>query len=337
MEEAYLLAGDVGGTKTVLALFEKGGDGLPITPILEKRYESDQFAGLDEIVTSFLEEVDKEIAAASFGVAGPVVDGRAQITNLPWIIEAKKLQNVIGIQAVTLLNDLEAIANGVPYLGEADRVVLKPGVPDDDGAIGIVAPGTGLGEAFLVWKGERYESYPSEGGHTSFGPATPLQVDLLNFLWSKYSHVSYERVCSGSGLPNLYQFFKESKGYKEPTWLAEELAGLEDKTPTIMNAAVEGKAEICVATMELFFEILAGEAANMALKLLATGGIYLGGGIPPRLIPQLHRSQFAKIFIKKGRFSDFLEEVPVYIICNPKIALLGAAYQGLRRAEAEVV
>lgn len=328
-QKPFLLAGDIGGTKTVLALFEESDDALPIKPVLEKTYPSGEHRSLEEILNKFLNNIDHPIAAASFGVAGPVVNGRVQITNLSWKIDAASLKQSLGIETVTLLNDLEAIANGVPYIQEAGKVTLKEGNPAEHGAIGVVAPGTGLGEAYLVWTGSRYESYPSEGGHASFGPATPLQVELLNFLWSKYPHVSYERVCSGSGLPNLYQFFKETKRYEEPEWLAKELAASEDKTPIIVSHGIEKTAEICSATLDLFFEILAGESANMALKLLATGGIYLGGGIPPRLIPQLQASNFVKQFQTKGRFSDFLANVPVYIICNPKIALYGAAYQGL--------
>ena len=300
MDKTLLLAGDIGGTKTVLALFEDAGTGLPIQPIIEKTYPSSEFSALEQIIEKFMAEVDADITAASFGVAGPVVNGRSQITNLPWIIEEQNLQNLLGIETVTLLNDLEAIANGVPYLQTNDVVILKDGVKEERSAIGIVAPGTGLGEAFLVWTGERYESFPSEGGHASFGPRSSLQVDLLNFMSAKFDHVSYERVCSGSGLPNLYQFFKETNRFEEPSWLAKELERSPDKTPVIVQHAVQKNANICVATLNLFFEILAGEAANMALKLLATGGIYLGGGIPPRLISQLQASNFIEVFQKKG-------------------------------------
>ncbi|MEM7336562.1 MAG: glucokinase [Chloroflexota bacterium] len=333
MEKTLLLAGDIGGTKTVLALFEESGAGLPIKPIVEKTYPSSQFSALEQIIEDFMQGFDVDITAASFGVAGPVVNGRSQITNLPWIIDVQNLKQQLGIETVTLLNDLESIANGVPYLQPDDVVNLKEGQKAENGAIGIVAPGTGLGEAFLVWTGTRYESYPSEGGHASFGPVSSLQVDLLNFLATKYNHVSYERVCSGSGLPNLYQFFKETNRFEEPAWLAKELESTPDKTPIIVQHAVQKSANICIATLNLFFEILAGEASNMALKLLATGGIYLGGGIPPRLIPQLQASNFTDIFQSKGRFTNLLEQVPVYIICNPKIALYGAAYQGLNVAK----
>lgn len=329
MQNSLLLAGDIGGTKTVLALFEDSGEALPIKSILEKTYPSNDYNSLEEIVTLFMADVDSPIAAASFGAAGPVVNGRVDVTNLPWIIDTNTLKETLGIENVTLLNDLESIANGVPYLKDDDVVTLKSGKDAPHGAIGIVAPGTGLGEAYLVWTGTRYESYPSEGGHTSFGPASPLQVELLNFLWKKYHHVSYERVCSGSGIPNLYAFFKETNRYEEPAWLSKELAAAKDPTPLIVNHGMQHSANICVATLDLFIEILAGEAANMALKLLATGGIYLGGGIPPRLISQLQQSNFVKYFQSKGRFADFLADVPVHIICNPNIALYGAAYQGL--------
>lgn len=331
-----MLAGDIGGTKTVLAIFDEPGAGLPIAPLLEKTYPSNQYDSLDDIVRQFMAEINYPIAAASFGVAGPVVNGRSAITNLPWVVETSSLQKTLSLDAVTLLNDLESIANAVPYLAGDDIITLQPGTADPTGTIGVIAPGTGLGEAYLTWTGSRYESYPSEGGHTSFGPATQLQQELLIYMWQQFKHVSYERVCSGSGIPNLYNFFKETGKYEEPAWLAEELSTVSDKTPTIVRHALAETADICVATLNLFIEILAGEAANMALKLLATGGIYLGGGIPPRIIPQLQASNFRDVFANKGRFGKLLSQLPVMIICNPKVALYGAAYQGLRMAhEAE--
>lgn len=327
--DSYLLAGDIGGTKTVLALFKTDDNKLPITPIMAKRYPSDKYDSLQDIVTEFVATAHQKITAASFGVAGPVVDGQARITNLPWHIDSAILKEALRTDKVVLLNDLEAIANAVPYLAEKDITILNEGQPNDHGTIGVVAPGTGLGEAFLVWNGNRYESYPSEGGHASFSPTTPQQQELLTFLWQKYHHVSFERVCSGKGIPNLYAYMRHTGRYDEPAWLQKAVASAQDPTPTIVNSAIDNNVPICVATLALFIEILAGEAANMALKVLATGGIYLGGGIPPRILPQIQKSDFVEVFRQKGRFTELLTNVPVYVVENPQSALYGAAYQGL--------
>jgi glucokinase len=228
-----------------------------------------------------------------------------------------------------LLNDLEAIANAVPFLEDEDLYVLNAGDPNPQGAIGVIAPGTGLGEAFLVWNGQRYESYPSEGGHAAFAPTNSRQIDLLTYWLDRLTHVSYERLCSGIGIPNIYQFLLDSGVYEEPVWLRETLDKTRDRTPVIVSAAVEETADICADTLDLFMEILGGEAANLALKVLATGGVYIGGGIPPRILPQLESSRFMDVFCSKGRFSEMMETMPVYVIRNPKTALFGAAYEAL--------
>ncbi len=199
----------------------------------------------------------------------------------------------------------------------------------------MIAPGTGLGEAFLVWIGDRYESYPSEGGHAAFAPTTARQIDMLTYWLGKMDHVSYERLCSGLGIPNIYRYLRDSGGYEEPSWLAEELAATRDHTPVIVTNAVAQTAVICVETLDLFMEILGGEAANLALKVLATGGVYVGGGIPPRILPQLQQSSFLSVFRSKGRFSKMMATIPVYVIRNPKVALYGAAYEALRAGAEE--
>jgi glucokinase len=329
-EWKVLLAGDIGGTKTVLALFEVTQEGLSLEPVAHKVFPSDQYDSLEAIIEAFLLGQNVKLEAASFGVAGPVVNGKAYITNLPWVIDTAVIQQTIGIDRVGLLNDLESIANAVPYLKESELVTLSPGTPKEKGAKAVIAPGTGLGEAFIVWEAssQRYEAHPSEGGHASFAPTTPLQQELLTFLQSRMGHVSFERVCSGKGIPNLYTFLRDTELYEEPTWLQNELAKVEDLTPTIMNTAVSGKCDLCTATLDLFIEILAGESANMALKTLATGGIYIGGGIPPRILPQIQSSNFNQIFTQKGRFTSLLEEIPIYLIRDPQVALHGAAYHG---------
>ncbi len=324
-----LLAGDIGGTKTVLAIFEEDTADFNHDPLFEELFPSGQFDSLEAIVDEFLQDKRVDLSGACFGVAGPVVDKHAEVTNLDWLIDADLVSESLGVRA-RLLNDLEAIANAVPYLETDDLFILNEGNPSSEGAIAVIAPGTGLGEAYLVWDGKRYESYPSEGGHVAFAPTSALQIDLLTFWLQRMEHVSYERLCSGIGIPNIYTYLKESGRYEEPHWLQNALAEAADPTPIIVRAAVEETAGICVETLNLFMEILGGEAANLALKFLATGGVYIGGGIPPRILPQLVSSRFMDVFRNKGRFSQMMATMPVYVIRNPKVALYGAAYEALR-------
>jgi glucokinase len=321
------LAGDIGGTKTVLALFspEQG----PHQVLSEETYPSGEYSSLEAIVREFLRNQSGAIRGASIGVAGPVIGGRSSITNLPWVIDSKALSQELGGAPVDLLNDLQAIAYGIPHLKPVDLEMLIPGDPQEQGTIAVIAPGTGLGEGFLVCVRDRYQPYPSEGGHTSFGPETSLELELLNYLLPLFGHVSFERVCSGIGVINLYTFLREAKQLLEPDWLRAALSTANDPTPIIFQAALEGRAEICVQTLELFVSILGSEAGNLALKVLATGGIYLGGGIPPRIRSFLQGEQFRRAFINKGRFADMLTRVPVYLILHKKAGLFGAACHGL--------
>ncbi len=324
-----LLAGDIGGTKTVLALFEiQEKTEISRHPVLERTFPSQQYQSLELIIDEFLRQCPHHISAASFGVAGPVVGGRAQVTNLPWVIEADAVAERFGF-GVHLLNDLEALATAVPHLEGGDMITLNSGAPVERGALGVIAPGTGLGEGFLVWIGQRYEAYPSEGGHCAFGPTTPLQLEMLNYWLPRMGHVSYERVCSGIGIPNIYTFLRETERYPEPAWLHTALAEAADLTPVIVKAAVASEAEICVATLELFMEILGDQAGNLALTIMATGGIFLGGGIPGRILPQLQKGPLMKFFKDKGRFSDLMGRIPVHVIYNSKAALYGTAYDAL--------
>ena len=323
-----LLAGDIGGTKTVLALYDpKVG---PRTPLYKATYPSKEFDSLEAVVTSFLMSHKVSVTHAAFGVAGPVVAGRARITNLPWTIDRHRLAATFTLEDVHLLNDLEAVATSVPVLTEADLSVLNSGEPDPQGAIAVIAPGTGLGEGFLVWDGSAYRAFPCEGGHTDFAPVGKLQQELLVYLHGKLEHVSYERVCSGIGIPNLYDFLRDSGRYDEPQWLLRQLSEARDRTPVIVRGAQKEGCPICHATVELFIDILAREAGNLALKVLATGGVYIGGGIPPRLLPQLQQSRFIETFVNKGRFRDLLANIPVNVICRSDAAILGVAYDGLR-------
>ncbi len=322
-----ILAGDIGGTKTVLALIADA-QGVQ-RPFREATFPSSQYTALEDVIREFLADIDETPTAASFGVAGPVTNGRSQITNLPWVIDAATIQKTFHIPRVHLLNDLEAIATAVPHLTADELTTLNSGQPNSTGAIAVVAPGTGLGEAFLVWDGQRYRAYPTEGGHVSFAPSNQEELDLLLYLQRKFGHVSYERVCSGSGIPNIFDFLAENHQFKNPGWLRREIALAEDRTPIIFNAALEKKEPIAVATLELFVKILGGEIGNMALKVLATGGVFIGGGIPPRILPLLQRPDFLNFITHKGRFSGLLSRVPIHVIQNPKAALHGAAYDGL--------
>jgi glucokinase len=317
-----LLAGDVGGTKTNLAVYSP--ESGPRAPLAEATFSSSAYASLEAPVSEFLAQHDVEITRASFGVAGPVVAGQAKITNLPWEMAEGRLEEVLGFP-VRLLNDLETVAYAVPFLQPEDLETLNEGEVAQGGAIAIIAPGTGLGEAYLAWDGSRYRAYPSEGGHADFAPNNRLETDLLRYLQDRLGHVSYERVCAGQGIANIYDFLRDS-GYEEPAWLAERLAAADDPAPVIANAALDKDAcEICSAALDVFVSILGAEAGNLALKVLATGGVYLGGGIPPRILPLLKRDGFMEAFRYKGRFADLLARVPVHVILNPKAALLGAA------------
>lgn len=324
-----LLAGDIGGTKTILALFahEKG----PRDPLVEETYPSREYGSLEDMVKEFQKEVDREVDQASFGVAGPVVNRRVEVTNLPWVVDEKKIEKELDISSIHLLNDLEAVSNAVPLLEGDDLQPLNPGTPAPEGTLAVIAPGTGLGEGFLTWDGSRYRAHSSEGGHTDFGPTSELELDLLRYLQERYDRVSYERVCSGIGIPNIYEFLKETGYAEEPAWLTEKLAAVEDPTPVIASAAMEDDrpCQLCVKTMHTFVSILGAEAGNLALKVMATGGVYLSGGIPPRVLSLLEEGRFQDSFQDKGRFSDLLSEIPVHVILNPKVALMGAACYGL--------
>ena len=323
-----LLAGDIGGTKTILALYANENE--LHSPIRELVYPSGNYQDLETIIAGFLAGIKGKIEKAGFSVAGPVVNGRVRITNLPWVIDKQQLHKTFGFKQLSLLNDIVATANAVPLLKAGDIYTLNAGQPIAQGSIAIVAPGTGLGEAYLNWENQHYCAFASEGGHADFAPTTALELDLLRFLLKRFQHVSYEQLCSGMGIPNIYAFLKEEQITGEPQWLTDELAHADDPTPIIVNNALDsGKScQICKETLNTFVSILGAEAGNMALKVMATGGVYLGGGIPPRIIPALQQPRFMNAFINKGRMAGLMKQVPVHIILNPKTALLGAAYYG---------
>jgi glucokinase len=320
-----LLAGDIGGTKTILALYthEEG----PRNPIAQFTYPSTQYESLEVVVREFKTQTRAGIERATFAVAGPVLAGKAQVTNLPWRMEESQLREVLELTSVKLINDLVAVGYGVPELQLEELYTLQEGKPISGGAIGVVAPGTGLGETFLIWDGKRYRAHPSEGGHTDFAPTTPLQSGLLRYLQEKFGHVSYERICSGIGIPNIYGFLKEVGYAEELESITEALEKAADPTPVILQGAMaqDSPSDLCRATLDTFLDVLGAEAGNLALKIMATGGLYLGGGIPPRILPTLSNGVFMRAFRDKGRFGDLLAQIPVHVILNPKAGLLGAA------------
>ncbi len=324
-----LLAGDVGGTKTHLAIFSSRDDLRK--PLAEERLPSAAFPNLEALVQSFLTKVALPVERACFGVAGPVIAGKATITNLPWEMDEQHLQQELHISAVHLLNDLDAMAHAIPALGSADLLTLNEGQAVQGGSIALIAPGTGLGEAFLTWNGTHYQAYPSEGGHADFAPTNEIEIDLLHYLMQRYEHISYEHVCSGVGLPNLYNFLRNrTPELAESAWLTEQLALVRDINPVIIAAAMSDAPSclLCKETMRMFVSILGAECGNMALKLLATGGVYIGGGIPSRILPFFQDGGFMQSFQHKGRLSSVLAPMPLHIVLNATMALIGAALHG---------
>ncbi len=322
-----ILAADIGGTETVLALFDST-KGLE-RPLHEETFPSREYDSLEAIVSLFLQSVHAKPTAASFGVAGSVVNRRSHIANLPWVIDADAICQTFDIPQVHLLNDLQAIAIAVPHLTADVLCTLNVGQRDPTGTIGVIAPGTGLGEAFLVWTGHNYQICPTEGGHASFAPVTHEQLELLDYLELRFGHVSFERVCSGSGIANLYDYLSQTDRYEEPDWLLEALEQMSDPALVIINAALARKARICVATLDLFVRILGGVIGNIALQELITGGFYLGGSIPPRILSRLQKPDFLYAIFYKGRFRDWVARIPVHVILDPKAVLHGAAWHAL--------
>lgn len=317
-----ILAGDIGGTSTRLAFFDVSGGRLQ--RLSEKTYPSRNYATLEDIVGDFLETQRTTPEAAAIGIAGPVHEGVVRATNLPWRVEVRRLSERIGISAVVILNDLEANGYGIATLGPADFAVLQLGAPAAKGNAVVVSPGTGLGESVLYWDGRQYWPLPSEGGHASFAPQNEVEDGLLKYLRVQFGHVSWERLVSGPGLYNIYRFLRDTGRESEPAWLAQQLKG-EDPSAEISKAALEGKSALCEKALDLFITLLGSECGNMALKVLAAGGVYLGGGIPPKILPKLKSPEFIESFRDKGRFRELLQTMPVRVILNEYTALQGAA------------
>jgi len=314
-----LLAGDVGATKTNLALFTAAGGVL--TPVAEAHFVNEGYAGLDGVVRAFLARGAYVPAAACFGVAGPVADGRARMPNLGWLIDALDLGRRLALERVVLLNDLEATAYGIAVLPPEQVTVLNPGAPRATGNAALIAAGTGLGEAVLYWDGMRHRVSASEGGHADFAPRDAEQIRILTRLIDRFGHVSWERVVSGPGLHSIYGALDAP----EAPEVAARIAAAEDASATIAELALAGASARCVRALDVFVSAFGAEAGNLALKALATGGVYVGGGIAPKILPKLADGTFMRAFTDKGRFADLLGRMPVKVILDPKTALRGAA------------
>jgi glucokinase len=317
-----LLAGDIGGTKTRLGLFVAGIDGL--RSVAERTYPSAEFSGLEAIVAGFLREQSASCRAASFGIAGPVVGRRARTTNLPWVVDADSLEEGTGIARVSLLNDLEATAWGLPLVEESGLHTLNRGTDGASGNWAVIAAGTGLGEAGLHWDGQRYRPFACEGGHASYSPTDELTDDLLRYLRQRFESVSWERVLSGPGLADLYRFLLDRTGQPEPDWF-RQADNEGDPAPAITAAGLAGRCEVSTRVLGLFARLYGEEAGNLALKLMATGGVWVCGGIAPKILSALVGGEFMAGFTAKGRMSPLLEAMPVKVVLDDRVALLGAA------------
>lgn len=318
-----ILAGDIGGTSTRLAFFEVSAGRLRAAA--EKTYPSAQYSGLAPIALAFVETAKLPVAQACFGIAGPIRDGRVATPNLPWVIDAGELGQALGLERALLINDLEANAYGIETLGPEDFRTIQAGAPGAAGNAAVVSAGTGLGEAGLYWDGTRHQPFACEGGHTDFGPRDDLEGDLLVYLRNKYDgRVSYERIVSGPGLLNIYEFLRDSgRGTETPAVAAQMREG--DPSSVISQFALRGECPLCLQALEVFVSIYGAEAGNAALKFMATGGLYIGGGIAPKIIDKLAGRLFVDAFNAKGRMRPLLESIPVRVILNPMTALLGAA------------
>ena len=327
-----ILAGDVGGTKVALALFDFQSGNLHHAA--EKRYPAKDYPGLEAIVKEFLAEYQQEgkVSAACFGVPGPVRHGVLRLTNLPWTLDSRKLSLDLGIDHVFLINDLEANGYGIPELKAEQIFTLSAGDPSSAGSRALISAGTGLGEAFLVWNGKRHIPMASEGGHCDFAARNEDEIDLLRHLQKKLGgRVSYERVIAGVGIKDVYDFLRDERKMDEPAWLRERMA-TEDPNAVIGELGESGKNDLCAKTLDIVVGAYGAEAGNLALKVLATGGVYGGGGIAPKILKKLEDGTFMKAFTDKGRLSDLLVQTPVRVILESRAALIGAAAYAEARA-----
>jgi glucokinase len=320
--DRLVLAGDVGGTKTDLGLFKQSGAALEL--VREHRYATAQFDSLESVCAAFLGADTAN--AVCMGVPGPIIDGRGHATNVPWELSNDSLSRALKGAPVRLINDLAAIAYGVVHLKSDEVAVLhRAENPPQHGNVAVIAAGTGLGESALVWENDKYYAVASEGGHSDFAPHGAEQIELLRFLTAEFGHVSYERVLSGPGLFNIYRFLRRESRADEPAWLRDEIAK-GDSSAAVSAAALAGRDPVCVQALTMFCDIYGSEAANLALKVLSLGGVYLGGGIAPKILPMLTGGAFVKGFLAKGRLNEILKRMEVRVSLNAAAGLLGAAH-----------
>jgi len=326
-----LIAGDIGGTKTRLALVSP--EAGPRQFVAEQEFHSADFNGLQPVVEAFLAKTGVRPTSACFDVAGPVIDGQARMTNLAWDLNEAELCRGLGLARVTLLNDLNAVAHAIPHLKSEQLVDINPGKAKLHGAIAVMAPGTGLGEAFLIWSGTAYVACPSEGGHRDFAPADEVQAGLWSYLTDRFRHVAYERVAAGIGVQNVYDYVRSCDPSSESPAFAAALQAAIDRAPLIIDAALQNPDNnpLAAQALRIIIDVWGAEASNLALTVLATGGVYLAGGLPPRVLPQLQDGSFLRAFCAKGRFANLLRDVPIKVVII-NAALLGAAIVGLELA-----
>jgi glucokinase len=323
-----ILAGDIGGTKTNIALFETNGSEVG-SVIRQQKFPSGRYDSLEAILAEFIGEAESTFTAACFGIAAPVIQSNAKTPNLNWTVKSESLAQLLKIDRVGLINDLEATAYGIPALTASQLLTLNAGEAKPDGHRALIAAGTGLGMAGIFYREGHYYPIPSEGGHADYAPRTPIEIELLTYLTKKFGgHVSYERVLSGPGLFNVYSFLRDSGDFKEPSWLAEQIQS-GDKTAAVSVAALENKSELAVRALDMFVSAYGAMSGNLALLMMASGGLYVGGGIAPKIREKLKDGTFMKAFTDKGRFSAVLANMPVHIILEDKTALFGAARAAL--------
>ncbi|MEJ2235986.1 MAG: glucokinase [Syntrophobacterales bacterium] len=327
-DKPLVLAGDIGGTKTNLGLFSRGKR-RPLAKVIET-YPSREAPHLDSIIEQFLNKHRASIKSACFGIAGPVINGRCQATNLPWDVSEAEIKKRFKWSRVDLINDLTATAYAIPLLTNRELYSLNSVRAKKEQNLALVAPGTGLGKALLIFAEGHYIPVASEGGHVDFSPNNEAEVELWRYLSQRFGHVSTERILSGPGLVNIYSWLRDSKRFTEPAWLVKSMEEI-DPARAIAEAALTEKHPLCVASLNAFVSILGAVAGNLALTAMTTGGVYLGGGIPPKILPKLEEPIFMKSFTNKGRYKDLLERIPVRVVLNDKAALLGAAHYAFGR------